>query len=138
MADLGSAEIRIVNRPLGTGTRLLLDRELAKAGVDGSTIKGYHHEVNRHIDVGLEILSGRADAGPGIRAVAGLLNLDFIPLRWERFDLLVSKDRFFDEGVQLFLGLLVEKAFREIAAQYSGYDAEFSGKMVYPQSSEKK
>jgi len=138
IADLGSAEIQIVNRPLGTGTRLLLDRELGKAGVDGSAIKGYHHEVNRHLDVGLEILSGRADAGPGIRAVAGLLDLDFIPLRWERFDLLVSKDRFFDEGVQLFLGLLVEKHFREIATQYTGYDVEFSGKMVYPKSHEKK
>jgi len=135
IAALGSAGVRIVNRPLGTGTRLLLDRELAKAGVDGSAIEGYHHEVNRHIDVGLEILSGRAHAGPGIRAVAGLLDLDFIPLRWERFDLLVSKDRFFDEGVQLFLGLLVEKTFRETAAQYSGYDVELSGKMVYPQSS---
>ena len=137
IADLGSAGIQIVNRPLGTGTRLLLDRELGKAGVDGSAIKGYHHEVNRHLDVGLEVLSGRVDAGPGIRAVAGLLDLDFIPLRWERFDLLVSKDRFFDEGVQLFLGLLVEKTFREIATQYTGYDVEFSGKMVYPKSSEK-
>ncbi|MEW6671175.1 MAG: helix-turn-helix transcriptional regulator [Thermodesulfobacteriota bacterium] len=137
VADLGAAGIRIVNRPLGTGTRLLLDRELVKAGVDGSAVKGYQHEVGRHLDVGLEILSGRADAGPGIRAVAGLLDLDFIPLRWERFDLLVSKDRFFDEGVQLFLGLLVEKTFKETAAQYTGYDVEFSGKMVYPRGPEK-
>jgi len=138
VADLGMAGLRIVNRPLGTGTRLLLDRELARTGLDGSTIKGYQHEVNRHLDVGLEILADRADAGPGIRAVAGLLDLDFIPLRWERFDLLVSKDRFFDEGVQLFLSLLAEKTFREIAAQYTGYDVELSGKMVYPKGSEKK
>ena len=138
VADLGAKEMRIVNRPLGTGTRLLLDRELSKAGVDGSAITGYSHEVSRHLDVGLEILSGRADAGPGIRAVAGLLDLDFIPLRWERFDLLISKDRFFDQGVQLFLGLLVEKTFKETAAQYTGYDVEFSGKMVYPKGVEKK
>jgi len=108
VADLGKSGLRIVNRPLGTGTRLLLDRELNKAGVKGEKIEGYAHEVQRHLDVGLEVLSGRADAGPGIRPVAALLNLGFIPLRWERFDLMASKERFFDEGVQRFLGLLHE------------------------------
>ncbi|MCK4336293.1 MAG: helix-turn-helix transcriptional regulator, partial [Candidatus Aminicenantes bacterium] len=108
VADLGKADMKIVNRPLGTGTRLLFDRELNKAGVEGDRIEGYHREFQRHLDVGLEVLSGRADAAPGIRAVAGLLHLDFIPLRWERYDLLVSKDRFFEQGVQVFLGLLHE------------------------------
>jgi putative molybdopterin biosynthesis protein len=55
-------------------------------------------EVSRHFDVGLEILSGCADPGPGIRAVAGLLNLDSIPLRWERFDFLIWTDWFFEKG----------------------------------------
>ena len=40
--------------------------------------------------------------GPSIRAVAGMLDLDFVPLRWERFDLMISKERFFDEGVPAF------------------------------------
>ena len=74
--DLGRRGIRIVNRPLGTGTRLLLDGELAEAGIEGAGIEGYDREVSRHFDVGLEVLSGRADAGPGIRVVAGLLDLD--------------------------------------------------------------
>jgi putative molybdopterin biosynthesis protein len=115
VADLGKPGLKIVNRPLGTGTRLLLDRELEKAGIEGNRIEGYDREFQRHLDVGLEVLAGRADAGPGIRAVAGLLDLDFIPLRWERFDFLVLKDRFFDKGVQLFVGLLHEPAFRELA-----------------------
>jgi putative molybdopterin biosynthesis protein len=65
VADLGKPGLRIVNRPQGTGTRLLLDRELNKAGVKGEKIEGYTHEVQRHLDVGLEVLSNRADAGPG-------------------------------------------------------------------------
>jgi putative molybdopterin biosynthesis protein len=130
---LGSKDIRIVNRPTGTGTRLLLDRELKKAGTSGSEVEGYQHEVSRHLDVGLEILSGRADAGPGIKAVAGMLNLDFIPWRWERFDFLIPKERFFDHGVQLFLGLFHEKAFRELAGELEGYDLGLNGKMVFPQ-----
>ena len=66
VADLAGPGVRMVNRPLGTGTRLLLDREFKKAGIEGEKIDGYGAEVHRHLDVGLEIVAGRADAGPGI------------------------------------------------------------------------
>ncbi len=137
VADLAQPGIKIVNRSLSTGTRLLLDRELKKAGISGEKIEGYSYEVSRHLDVGLEVLSGRADAGPGIRVVAGLLDIDFIPLRWERFDLMISKERFFDEGIQRFLGLLHEKEFREMATRLEGYDVNLGGKMVFPTDSQK-
>jgi excisionase family DNA binding protein len=135
IADLAKPGIRIVNRPLGTGTRLLFDRELCKVGVSGEKIEGYQREIQKHIDVGIEILSGRADAGPGIRPVASLLGLDFIPLRWERYDLLIHRERFFDRGVQLFVGILHEPAFADEARKFEGYDVSLSGKMVYPQES---
>ena len=137
VADLGRPGIKIVNRSLSTGTRLLLDKELKKIGINGEKIEGYATEVSRHLDVGLEILSGRADAGPAIRAVAKLLGLDFIPLRWERFDLMISKDRFFDEGIQRFLGILHETGFQQMAArELAGYDVSSSGQMVFPQEPE--
>jgi molybdate-binding protein len=109
-----------------------LDTGLRKAGIDGSHIEGYEREVSRHFDVGLEVLSGRVHAGPGIRSVAGLLDLDFIPLRWERFDFLIQKDRFFERGIQLFLGFLSEPSFRELAHGLPGYDLSLCGKMVFP------
>jgi len=130
--DLAGPDIRILNRPLGTGTRLLLDRELKKAKIKGEKIDGYNKEVHRHLDVGLGILAGRADAGPGIRAVADVLDIGFIPLRWERYDLMISKERFFDKGVQLFLSLLHESAFRKLVNDSSGYDLELTGKVIYP------
>jgi putative molybdopterin biosynthesis protein len=132
VADLGKQGIRVINRSLSTGTRLLFDRELKKAGLVGDRIKGYDHEVNRHMDVGLEILAGRADAGPGIRPVASLLGLDFIPIRQERYDLLVTRERFFDPGVQFFLSLLHEKQFVQMAKGIEGYDISISGKMIFP------
>lgn len=131
--DLGKPGIRIVNRSLGTGTRLLFDHELKKAGMAPGQVSGYDHEVGKHMDVGLEILSNRVDAGPGIRPVASILGLDFIPMRMERFDLLVTKDRFFDKGVQYFIGLLHEKAFKEMAHSFEGYDTTISGRIVFPQ-----
>jgi len=130
--DLGKPGIRLVNRTLATGTRLLLDRELKMAGVAGERISGYDHEVSRHMDVGLEILSGRADAGPGIRPVASLLGLDFLALRQERYDLLITRERFFDQGIQYFLSLLHEKSFAQTADQLEGYDVSISGKMIFP------
>jgi len=136
VADLGKPGIRIVNRPPGTGTRLLLDRELTAAGIEGQKIDGYERELQRHLDVGLEVLADRADAAPGIRAVAGLLDLDFIPLRWERFDLLVLKQHFFEQGVQRFMGLLHEPAFKKIAEELAGYDLSISSRMVFPKETD--
>jgi excisionase family DNA binding protein len=135
-ADLSQKGISIVNRPLGTGTRLLFDNHLKEEGIDGSKIDGYNNEMTRHLDVGLEILAGRADAGPAIRAVAELLNLDFISWGWERFDLVILKDRFFEEGVQLFLGFLREPDFQDLAQDFKGYDLSLCGKMVFPQDTQ--
>lgn len=132
IADLRRKELRVVNRPLTTGTRLLFDQQLRKAEVASETMVGYGHEVHRHLDVGLEVLSGRADVGPAIRAVAGILDLDFLPLGRERFDLLISRERFFDKGVQQFLGLLHDQPFRRLAEELFGYDLSHSGRTIYP------
>ncbi len=137
IADLKQAGTKIVNRPLGTGTRLLLDEELSKAGIEGNGIEGYTNEVSRHLDLGLEVLSGRAHVGPCIRAVAELLDLDFIPIKWESFDLLILKDRFFEKGVQQFLGFLSEPSFKKLGSDLAGYDLRFSGKMLFPKEAKK-
>ena len=132
VSDLAQKGISIVNRGLGTGTRQLFDKELNKAGIEGDNIAGYNKIVSKHMDLGLEIFSGRADAGPGIRSVARTLDLDFIPVCWERFDFLIQKERFFDKGIQLFLGLMKEDFFKTTARNLGGYDISKSGDMVYP------
>jgi len=132
VSDLARPGIRIVNRPLGTGTRRLFDRELEKFGIKGESLEGYEREVARHLDVALEILSGRADAGTGIHAAAGLVGIDFIPLRWERYDLMAPRDRFFDEGIQRFISLLHDDGFRAMAETLTGYDLKLSGNMIFP------
>jgi excisionase family DNA binding protein len=132
IVDLAKKGVRIVNRQLGTGTRLLLDYEVSRSEISASQIEGYQTEVSRHMDAGLEVLSGRADAAPAIKAVAGLLDLDFLPLRWERYDLLIARERFFEKGIQDFIGLLHEKEFRTLAESFTGYDISLCGKMIFP------
>lgn len=130
--DLVQPGLRMINRKLGTGTRLLFDRELKTAGIEGHQVAGYDNEAARHVDVGLALLAGKADTGPGIQPVAEMLGLDFIPWRWERYDLLILKDRFFEPAVQQFLGLLHEKQFQKLGADFEGYDLSTSGRMVFP------
>lgn len=130
--DLAKPGVRIANRAEGTGTRVLLDRLMAESGVLPEQIEGYDRIIGKHMDVGIEVLAGRIQAGPGIRAVASLLGLDFVPFGWERFDLITGKERFFDKGVQLFLGMLNTEEFKEAAETLEGYDVSRSGQMVFP------
>jgi excisionase family DNA binding protein len=132
VADLAADGVRIVNRPLNTGTRLLLDYEISRADINSGDIAGYDIEVSKHLEAGLAVLGKKADAAPAIRPVAELLGLDFLPLRWERFDLLINRDRFFEPAVQRFINILHEPQFKKIADEFVGYDLSVCGKMIYP------
>lgn len=136
VADLVDGRAVFANRGLSTGTRALFDRELKKAGIEPDRIKGYDNVVSKHLDAGFEVLSGRADAAFCIKPVAVMLGLDFVGVCSERFDLLVSKDRFFDKGIQLFLGLMKEDSFLQAAEKLGGYDLSRSGEMLYPEKEE--
>jgi len=138
VGDLARQGVKMINRPMGTGTRLLLDYEIGLLDTSVNEIDGYGDERSRHLDVGLEVLSGRVDAAPAIKAIAGFLDLDFLPLRWERFDLLVDHECFFDPAVQSFLSLLQDKAFHQLAESFEGYDLSLCGKVVFPNTSTEK
>ncbi len=132
ISDLSKPGMNIANRPLGTGTRLLLDQELRKNEISVDRISGYENEFFTHLDAGLEILADRADAALGIRAAAAMLGLGFIPVCWERYDLLISKDRFFEPGVQQFIEMLNSKAFADLTRGFpEGYDLRLCGKMLF-------
>lgn len=130
--DIASGKITVVNRIPGTGTRLLFDAELARSGAEGKTIPGYENCVARHIDVGFEVINGAADAGMGIRAVAQALNLDFIPVRWERYDLIIPKSLYFEKNVQAFISLLRDPRIIAYAEKLGGYDLTRSASVIYP------
>jgi molybdate-binding protein len=131
LADLGSGRLRIANRKEGTGTRLLLDRELERQRVSGKDIPGYKTTFGRHMDVGFEILAGRADAGLAIAAVGEMLGLDHVPVIWERYDFIVRKEIFFSRGVQMLMALLRDQEFVEMSAKFAGYDLSTSGQVVF-------
>ena len=130
--DLSHPKIRFTNRQAGSGTRVLLDSYLKKLGIPASKIKGYQTVVNTHWEVGLSVLKGSADLGLGIKSVANSLGLGFIPLREERFDLLIPEEYFFSKEVQRFLQILGTSQFKQEAARFAGYDTRESGKIMNP------
>jgi excisionase family DNA binding protein len=130
--DLARTGLRIINRQQGSGTRLYLDQELSRLGINPTQINGYERVVATHLEVGLRILRGEADAGIATRAAARLVGLDFIPLTRERFDMLIAKERFFSRGVQILLEIVGSREFRTRVEALGGYDTSESGRILAP------
>jgi putative molybdopterin biosynthesis protein len=130
LRDLARPNRRIINRQPGSGTRIYLDQELSRFRLNGKKISGYDSIVSTHLEVGLRVLRGAADVGLATRTTAQLLGLDFIPLTRERFDMLVPKDRFFTRGIQMLLGIVGSREFRERVDSLGGYDVTESGRII--------
>ena len=129
--DLTRKGVRIVNRQEGSGTRVLLDYNLKRLKISHSEIEGYEKEVYTHLEMGLAILSKEADVGIATIAISKLLNLHFIPITRESFDMILDQSTFFDKGVQAFIEILNSKEFRSQVDRLGSYDFKNSGKILY-------
>lgn len=80
----------VAKREQGAGTRVLLDQVLLDAGIAPESVQG--PVFNSHLEVALAVASGIADTGIALRAAAVDLDLDFVPIMWERYDLVPPAD----------------------------------------------
>jgi len=133
LRDLAKPGVRFVNRQPGSGTRVLLDHELKKLGIDATTIAGFEREEFTHMAVGVAIASGLADAGLGVRAAAVALGLDFIAIANEEYDLLVSLPFFESERGARLLTIICSDGFKRAVADLGGYDTARAGELLYRQ-----
>lgn len=129
--DLTRKGVRFVNRQAGSGTRLLLDHHLEKAEIPAERIVGYDQDVSTHIEVGLAVLSGSADAGIATAAVSSLLGLDFVSIARERFDMICDQSVFFQKEVQALVQVLNGDLFRGRVAHLGSYDFKSAGRILY-------
>jgi len=129
LQDAFGKSIRWAVRDAGTGTRALMDLEMDRSGIDPGAILAGSLLVQNHLDAALAVKTGSADAGFGIEAAAHLAGCDFLPVRKERFDLIIRKESFFFPQVQALLLLLRDKELRTLAEELKGYDLEEAGKM---------
>jgi len=122
-------ELRIVNRNLGSGTRIFLDHlikeKVKRIGLSFQEavkrIKGYGEEVNTHLEVVRAITMGKADLGLTLRWAAEKHGLKFKPLKWERFDFAIPLDKLEKKAVKEFLETLRSKELKDLAEKLTGY-----------------
>jgi len=129
--DLVRPGVRLINREPGAGARFFLDALLGKAGIIGEKVKGYSHEVTSHLDVARHIRDGMADVGIGVETAAHYFGLDFIPLREERYDLIMRTDFLNSHPMaSKFLDAVVSQPFRREIEALGGYNLNDVGKML--------
>jgi molybdate-binding protein len=117
---------RVARRAPGTGTRVLLDRLLIDAGLDPDALRG--PEVGSHLEVALAVAAGIVDAGLGVRSAAAALDLRFVPVTWEDYDLVLPEDAL-DPAAPLVTAVR-NPAVRAAVEAQGGYDTGRSGEVV--------
>ena len=132
--DLARSDVRFINRQRGAGTRLLTDLHLNRLGIRPEQVNGYDREEYTHMNVASAIASSNADTGLAIRAAAVALDLDFIPVAEERYDLILPKAFLDDPKVLALLQTIRENGeFRSTVAGLGGYDLRDCGRIMYEQ-----
>jgi molybdenum cofactor synthesis domain-containing protein len=130
IGDLSRPDVLFVNRQSGSGTRILLDYELQKAGIPPERIAGYRNEEYTHMNIAMAVASGAADTGLGIHTAAKALSLDFIPVTKERYDLVIPIAYLADEKIQLLLEIIRSDEFKEKALAMGGYEVHETGSLM--------
>ncbi len=127
IGDLKRDDITFVNRQPGSGTRILFDYKLKEMGIDPARISGYENEEYTHMNVAVSVLNGMTDVGLGIMAAARALDLDFIPVIKEQYDLVVPSSFADDPKIELIIGVARSREFRERVKGLGGYNPAKSG-----------
>lgn len=130
-ADISKPHVTYINRQRGAGTRLLFDYLIKKEGIDRKAIYGYEREAINHLSIAAAVAGGSADVGLGIYSAAQAMDLDFIPIAEERYDLLMNRS-FYDslEG-QMLLNVIRSESFKTEMEALGGYSCRESGQIVF-------
>ena len=128
--DVARSGARFVNRPLGSGTRVLLDDLLARAGLAPEDITGYAQHEPSHGAVAQAVAAGSADVGVGIELAARMRGLDFVPLVQERYHLACLQSALEQPAMQALRALLQTSAWQQEMASMAGYAPLHCGEVL--------
>jgi putative molybdopterin biosynthesis protein len=131
VGDLRQKGVRVAVRQEGSGSAVLFAKLVADAGFDLSSLEIGGPPVSSETDIALVVREKKADAGLAIEAVAREKGLDFVPLQWERFDLVVRRIEYFEPLLQRLFAFARTGAFRDRAASLGGYDVTNTGAVVF-------
>ncbi len=130
LQDLVRDEVMFINRQRGAGTRVLLDYHLNLMKLAPNQVHGYDDEEYTHLGVAAAVASGRADCGLGIPAAAQALDLDFVPLFHERYDLVIPQVHAKSDLLKPLFELLKSQLFQNAVKMLPGYDTSIMGTLI--------
>lgn len=129
--DITKPDLRIINREKGSGARTLLDEKLRVHEIPRATIVGYDDEEKSHLDVASAVAQGHAQLAVGIEKIAKLVNVDFIPLVEESYDIVLFKSPENEQLVETVKSILQSSEFQDEVAALGGYSIQNMGKVIY-------
>ena len=114
-------------RPKGAGAQLLLLSLLhgAKATLEQLTTVSPVSPTGP--DIAQAVRAGRADTGIATRGVANAAGLDFVPIVWEHFDLVMRQRDYFHPPLQAVIRFLRSEVLAARAQELGGYDMSEAG-----------
>lgn len=130
-ADLSRSSIQFVNREKGSGIRVLVDEQVRIQNVDKANIRGYNWEESNHLGVASQIANRKADVGIGTEKVAQIVNVDFIPLMEEQYDLVILKNKENEQLIEAVKEILQSTEFQNELRAIGGYDISKTGQIIY-------
>jgi molybdopterin molybdotransferase/putative molybdopterin biosynthesis protein len=131
LSDLSRPGVQFVNRQRGSGTRVALDFHLRRMQLSPESVSGYGREQYTHLAVAADVASGAADVGLGILAAARALELDFVPLFNEEYQLVMPRVFFDSPFLAPLLEILRSPEFRDEVNRLGGYDVSRMGEVVW-------
>src|SRR5205823_12982548 len=127
MASIATSRARLEQRPAGAGAQLLLLALLARSDIRLDELKLANPAFPTGPDIAQAIRAGRIDCGIATRSVARSAGLDFLPLAWERFDLVLRQRDYFMKGPQALFDFMRRQVLRDRANELGGYDVSEAG-----------
>jgi len=129
--DLLKSNVTFINRDKGSGTRVMLDEHLRNLNIDSRDIQGYQNEEMSHIAVASIVARGLADVGLGTEKDAlRVPEVEFVPLKKERYDLVLYKNDLEKSNFQTLLSILRSVKFKDEVKGMGGYDISMMGEIV--------
>jgi len=125
--DLTQNNINYINRQRGAGTRVLFDFLLSQNEIETNQISGYEKEEYTHIAAAAAVGRGSADAALGIRAAAEVMDVDFLPLAEEKYDLIIKAENLDDPRINKLIELINENKIKSKIENLGGYNCQETG-----------
>lgn len=128
--DIADKGVRFVNRQRGSGTRLLLDYNLKRLNINPRDITGYEREEFTHLSVAAAVASNDADCGLGVYSAAMMMDLDFVPVCSEEYDLAVPTEYLELDMIKEFIRVIIGREFKDQLDKLGGYDYSDIGRII--------